>query len=180
MDLLFDQDAPYDIPWSTDIALDAGNHPHIFCAWSERLPAPRLTLREVQAAIGRMPSRLQEWTWENGYWRSRDVTVSSFKYHHISHPTAVFTCGGMHLIISTTESKVARPTGETPVGRLWHLWSRVTGTWKEDILDKTAAYANWKLPDSSNILEAMWRGRPEDGTNDISLYYKVWPAENNP
>ncbi len=40
IDVLFDLDEPYDIPWSVDVALDRDNRPHVFCAWSDRLPAP--------------------------------------------------------------------------------------------------------------------------------------------
>ena len=177
IDVLFDRQEPYDIPWSVDIALDPANRPHVFCAWSDRLPAPGLTLREVQAEIGRRPSRLQEWTWAaDGSWRSRDILTPALAKRHITHPTAVFAGETIHLFASTSESAAARKTGETTVGRLWHGWSRGQGLWAEEILDEGTGYANVKLPDAGGFLEVMWRGSPRSGDGKVALYYAAWPA----
>jgi hypothetical protein len=123
IDVLFDRKEPYDIPWSVDIALDSSNRPHVFSAWSDRRPAPGLTLREVQAEIGRRPSRLEEWTWaESRGWRARDIATPALAGRHITHPTAIFWGGTIHLFASLSESSAARITGEATVGRLWHAW----------------------------------------------------------
>ena len=177
IDVLFDRAEPYDIPWSVDIALDAANRPHVFCAWSERRPAPGLTLREVQAEIGRLPGRLQEWTWaEDGGWRPRDIATPALAARHITHPTAVFAGDTVHLFASTSEAAAARKTGEMTVGRLWHGWSRGPDLWGEEILDEGTGYANAKLPDASGLLEAMWRGNPREGAGKVAIHYAAWPA----
>ncbi len=176
IDILFDQEDPYDIPWSVDVALDSENRPHVFCAWSDRLPAPGLTLREVQAEIGRRPSRLQEWTWEERAWRPNDIATPALAGRHISHPTAVFADGTFHLYASTSESASARMTGEQSLGQLWHGWSRRRDLWGEEILDEGTGYANVKLPDVSGFLEVLWRGKPTGGDSDVALHYAAWPA----
>jgi len=177
IDVVFDRKEPYDIPWSVDIALDAANRPHVFCAWSDRLPAPGLTLREVQAEIGRLPGRLQEWTWAaDGGWRSCDIATPALAGRHITHPTAVFAGGTIHLFASTSEAAAARMTGETTVGRLWHGWSRGPDLWSEEILDEGTGYANVKLPDASGFLEVMWRGSPRAAPGKVALSYAAWPA----
>jgi hypothetical protein len=176
IDVLFDRDEPYDIPWSVDVALDPDNRPHVFCAWSDRLPAPGLPLREVQAEIGRRPSRLQEWTWEDGRWSSRDVSTPAVAGRYVTHPTAVFAGGTIHLFASTSEAAAARRTGEATVGRLWHGWSRGPNLWGEEILDEGTGYANVKLPDASDLLEILWRGKPGGKSGDVALHYAAWPA----
>jgi hypothetical protein len=176
IDIFFDQEDPYDIPWSVDVALDSRNRPHVFCAWSDRLPASGLTLREVQAEIGRRPSHLQEWTWEESGWRPSDVATPALAGRHISHPTAVFADGTIHLFASTSESAMARMTGEQSVGWLWHGWSRGRNLWGEEILDEGTGYANVKLPDVSGFLEVLWRGKPVGGESDVALHYAAWPA----
>jgi hypothetical protein len=176
IDVIFDGETPYDIPWSVDIALDERNRPHVFCAWSDRLPAPGLTLREVQAEIGRRPSRLQEWMWEGDQWRSRDIATPALAGRHISHPTAVFVGGAVHIFASTTEAAAARKTGEETAGRLWHGWSRGPGLWGEEILAEGTGYANVKLSDSSGFLEVLWRGTPATGGGEVALHYAAWPS----
>ncbi len=176
IDVLFDRQEPYDIPWSMDVALDPGNRPHVFCAWSDRLPAPGLTLRQVQAEIGRQPSRLQEWTWEGSRWRARDVATPAVAGRHVTHPTAIFAGETVHVFASTTEAAAARKTGEATVGRLWHGWSRGPGLWGEETLDEGTGYANVKLPDASGLLEILWRGKPVGEGGDIALHYAVWPS----
>jgi hypothetical protein len=177
IDVLFDREEPYDVPWSVDIALDAANRPHIFCAWSDRLPAPGLTLREVQAEIGRRPSHLQEWTWaEDGGWRSRNISTPALAGRHITHPTAIIADGTIHVFASTSEAAAARKTGEATVGRLWHGWSRGPDLWGEEILDERTGYANIKLPDASGLLEVLWRGKSSEELGNVALYYASWPA----
>jgi len=175
-DVLFDREEPYDIPWSVDIALDPGNRPHVFCAWSGRLSAPGLALREVQAEIGRRPSRLQEWTWEEDGWKSRDVATPALAGRHVTHPTAVFAGEAVHVFASTTEAAVGRKTGEAIVGRLWHGWSRGPGLWGEEILGEGTGYANVKLPDTSGHVEILWRGKPVGEGGEVALHYAAWPA----
>ncbi len=178
IDVLFDRSEPYDIPWSVDIALDAANRPHIFCAWSERRPAPGLTLRQVQAEIGRLPSRLEEWTRaKDGGWRSREVLTPVLAGRHVTHPTAILAGDTVHLFASASDPAAARTTGETMVGRIWHGWSRGQGLWGEEILDEGTGYANIKLPDPSGAVEIIWRGSPRSGgAAKIALYYAAWPA----
>lgn len=176
IDVLFDRAEPYDIPWSVDVALDPGNRPHVFCAWSDRLPAPGLSLREVQAEIGRRPSRLQEWTWAEGRWSARDVLTPAAAGRHLTHPTAVFAGETCHLFASTSEAAAARKTGEATVGRLWHGWTRGATLWGEEILDEATGYANVKLPDASGLLEILWRGKPAVSSADVALFYAAWPA----
>lgn len=177
IDVLFDRAEPYDIPWSIDIALDPANRPHVVCAWSERRPAPGLPPREVQAEVGRLPSRLQEWTWaKDGGWRPRDIATPALAGRHITHPTAVFSGETLHLFASTSEPAAARKTGETTVGRLWHAWSRSPNLLGEEILDEGTGYANVKLTDGSGALEVMWRGTPRSGAGKVALHYAAWPA----
>jgi len=171
IDILFDLAEPYDIPWSVDVTVDEENQPHIFCAWSHRKPGPGLSYREVQRQIGKLPSQLWELTWEKGRWARKPVVTPTLAGAHISHPAAIFADGTLHVTVSASPSEAARVRGEDAVGKLLHVWSPPSGEWREELLDRGASYANWKLPDASGVLEAMWRGRPTAKEHKSALYY---------
>lgn len=170
VDILFDSDEPYDIPWSVDIALDPDNRPHVFCAFSARRPAPGMGLRAVQNEIGKSPSRLTEFSWDGRRWIKAGIETPGLKGTHFSHPTAVFSDGTFHVAAAFSRLETARPRSEDPTGGLLHLRRRNSGPWREELLDENCAYANWKLPDRSGELEIMWRGKSPDG--ESAIYYR--------
>jgi len=172
IDIPFDLDEPYDIPWSVDVTVDEANRPHVLCAWAYRNPGPELSYREVQGEIQKLPSRLWELTWENGRWVRNPVMTPALVDHHLMLPAAVFSGGKLHLAVTTRATAALQSLGASHVRELWHLWARPGGNWRQEFVAGNNEFTNnWKLPDESGELELLWRGAPESGGARAAIWY---------
>jgi hypothetical protein len=172
IDVLFDFDEPYDIPWSVDVTIDEANRPHVLCAWAYRNPGPGLSYRKVQGEIQKLPSRVWEMTWENERWVRNPVVTPALVDHHVMLPAVVFDGGKLHLAVTTRATAALQRLGASNVRELWHLWSAPGGNWRREFVAEGAEFTNnWKLPDGSGELELLWRGAPESKDARAAIWH---------
>ena len=171
VDVPFDLEEPYDIPWSVDVTVDDEGRPHVFCAWSYRKPGPDLSYRGVQGAIGKLPGHLWELTWDQGEWSSKPVVTPGLAGAHLYHSAAIFAEGTLHIAVTAYPIADAGAAATQPT-QLMHLWAGHGEDWQERLVAHNATFTNnWKLPDSSGVLELLWRGRAPEGGAKAAIYY---------
>ena len=172
VDILFDFDGPYDIPWSVDVTVDEANRPHVLCVWAYRNPGPELNYREVQSEIQKLPSRIWEMTWGNGRWVRNPVVTPALVDHHVMLPAVVFCGGKLHLAVTTRATAALQRLGASRIRELWHLWGKPGGNWSQEFVAENAEFTNnWKLPDESGELELLWRGAPKSKDAKAAIWY---------